>query len=124
MEQETNSDTSLPEIPEQIRDVMREEEIENIRNLDGWAFGPVGCRDGGHTKEVIADAWIELFNGDGRAGTFGGVRFMAVDQTGEYREAYAYGSEAALEQNTDTGWFVIEYEYIDGHVGAKAPGGV
>jgi hypothetical protein len=49
---------------------------------------------------------------------------MAVDQTGKYREAYAYGSKAALDQNTDAGWFVKEYDHIDGHVGAKVPGGI
>lgn len=91
-----SSETEL-EIPEQIENVMRQEEIENMRSLDGWAIGTVVQTDwDGEVVHRFDDAWVELFNGDGRAGRFGGVRFMTVDD-GDYEEAYAYAGRTAAE---------------------------
>jgi len=115
------------EIPEQIRDVMREDEIENMENLDGWAVGRVALQEitanPEHDDEVLDDAWIELFNGEGLAGEFGGVRFMAVDADGEYREAYAYPDRKSLHGN-EPGWYVQKfYQPTDPDVGPRYPDG-
>lgn len=132
-------------VPEQIQSVMRDEEIENMQNLDGWAVGKVARQEtttnpDAPDREVLENAWIELFNGDGRAGEsaeqsagstvddlrspkFGGVRFMAVDDDGGYREAYAYPSRKALLGN-EPGWYVSEwYEPTDPDVGQIYPDG-
>lgn len=108
----------IPEIPDEIASMMRDDEIENMRNLDGWAVGTV-VLVGDETSRRIEDAWIELFNGEGRAGEFGGTRFMAIDD-GEYEEAYAYGSKEAMGDR-DIGWYVESYDYIDGDVGEESP---
>lgn len=132
------------EIPEQIRDVMREDEIENMENLDGWATGRVALQEitanPEHDDEVLDNAWIELFNGEGLAGEsaeqsagstvedrrsskFGGVRFMAVDDDGEYREAYAYPDRKSLHGN-EPGWYVQKfYQPTDPDVGPRYPDG-
>jgi hypothetical protein len=109
------SSETVPEIPEQIRDVMMDEEIENMRNFDGWAVGTAIQLDAfGMEVERYEDAWVELFNGNGSAGEFGGVRFMAVpdgesderseEDTGDrsepqYVEAYAYPSRVCADGN-------------------------
>lgn len=98
------SSETTHEIPEQIREIMQDGEIGNMRNLCGWAVGRVSRQDtavnpDGPDVEVLDEAWIELFNGKGRAGESaeqsagstvedrrssksGGVRFMAVDDAG------------------------------------------
>ena len=115
----------LPEIPDKITELMRDNEIENMQNLDGWAVGTI-CHidmDGNITRE-IKGAWIELFDGEGGAGIFDGVRFMAVDN-GEYEESYAHESREHLEKRRDgekaglvgsvsgsyPAWFVKEYNF-------------
>jgi hypothetical protein len=122
-----DTETQL-DIPDAIRDAMRDDEIENMQSLDGWAIGTVCLIEEDNVRTVttrIEDAWIELFNGAGRAGEsdeqstgstiddhrsskFGGVRFMAVDSDGEYRESYAYPNRDALSGN-EPGWYVAEY---------------
>lgn len=95
-------------IPETIQEYMHDEELENMRNLDGWAVGTVvQIIDGAVTKR-IEDAWIELFNGEGRAGEFEGVRFLAVHED-EYEESYAYSSAAAMGEKK-TAWCVEEWK--------------
>lgn len=96
-------------IPQSVAEKLRDQEIENIQNRNGWAIGKVVLiRDGEQTRE-IDDAIIELFNGDGKAGDFGGVKFLAEDD-GEYEESYAYATKRALEQSgKQTGWYVAEY---------------
>jgi hypothetical protein len=86
---------NLPEIPEQIESIMESGELGNMRNLCGWAVGTIiECRIDNGTLVTIehGEAWVELFNGEGRAGEFGGVRFMAV-WNDTYHEAYAYPDE-------------------------------
>lgn len=115
------SDEDLPEIPEQIREVMTDEEIENMRNFDGWATGTVAAYDGNEVVATYQNAWIELFNDEGRAGRFGGVRCMVVDDNDEYREWYAIGRENAFDRS-DGGYYVVEYdEPSDPFVGKPTP---
>jgi hypothetical protein len=79
-------------IPQSVAEKLREQEIEN-----------------GEPIREIDDAIIELFNGDGRAGQFGGVKFLAEDD-GEYEESYAYATKQAFENSgKKTGWYVEEY---------------
>lgn len=124
-----------PEIPEPIRDIMRDEEVENMRNLDGWAVGTVTLVERGATIRSIDNAWIELFNGAGRAGSFGGVRFMAIDESKpaeaevayidpQYEEAYAYATADDFDVDSSTGWYVEQYDVPDDpDYGAPAPSG-
>jgi hypothetical protein len=121
-------ETDVPEIPDRIEELMRDEEIENMRNLDGWAVGTVALVEKGTEIASVDDAWIELFNGEGRAGQFGGVRFMALceeqamDDFDEYLEAYAYGSFSSFRANAGTGWYVKRYDHPDDpDVGQEAP---
>jgi len=119
----TQSDTN-DEIPEQIRDLLRDGEVENIRNRDGWAIGTATLvEDGEVGAETIDNACIELFNGDGLSGVFGGVRFMGVDDEGEYEESYAYATREAFEQTgKDNGWFIESYaDPEDPDYGEPAP---
>lgn len=120
------SPETVPDIPEQIREMMRDEEIENMQSLDGWAVGTVAPIEEDEVRTVterIENAWIELFNGAGRAGEFGGVRFMAIDSDGEYREAYAYPDRDSLDGN-EPGWYVAEYDAPENpDVGIKYPDG-
>lgn len=120
------SSETTHEIPEQIREIMQDGEIGNMRNLCGWAVGRVARQDttanpDGPDIEVLDEAWIELFNGKGRAGEFGGVRFMAVDDDGEYREAYAYPSRKDLFGN-EPGWYVQKfYQPTNPEIGIRKP---
>lgn len=115
----------MAEIPTSIRELMREDELENMRNRDGWATGTVALVDEtGDIADRIENAWIELFDGEGAAAASDGVRFMAVRGDGEYEEAYAHedrdtlerrrDGEAVGERGTVTGsypaWFVEEYD--------------
>lgn len=97
-------------IPDQIRDVLRPDEIEEMKALRGWATGTVKLLEGGgEVNKGYADAWIELFNGDGSSSAFGGVRFMAVGPDGEYQEAYAYPAREHAE-GSEPAWFVAEFD--------------
>lgn len=96
------------EIPVQIAELMRDDELDNMRSLDGWAVGTVVCHESGEEVARITDAWIELFDGNGRASVFGGVRFMGL-RDGEYEEAYAHADSCLFEQDDRTGWFVESY---------------
>lgn len=110
-----------PDIPDVIQEMMQDKEVENMRNLDGWAVGTVVLIEMGSQKQTIHDAWIELFNGEGCAGEFGGVRFMGKNGDGRYQEAYAYGTEEAMDHRS-TGWYVESYDYPDDpNVGDPAP---
>jgi hypothetical protein len=95
------------EIPDQIRDMMDEAEIENMESRSGWATGTAKeVNSDGRVTTTHEGAWIELFNGDGGAGEFGGVRFMAVTD-GEYEEAYAYPDREFAERHSDPPYFYI-----------------
>lgn len=114
----------MTEIPEKITELMREEEIENIQNRNGWAVGTVvqSSREG-EIVETIEPAFIELFNGEGLAGVFGGVKFLAVDGDGEYRESYAYATRDAFENSQGgAGWYVESFtDPEDPDYGQPAP---
>lgn len=116
-----SSQTEIPEIPEQIEELMQSGELGNMRNLVGWAVGTVVKTDSlGNEVERYEDAWVELFNGKGRAGEFGGVRFMAVEDD-EYEEAYAYPDEQSFRGN-EPGYYVTEWRVPDHpDVGIKKP---
>lgn len=119
MSEDSSSDVT---IPDQITDIMRETEIENMRSRRGWATGTLVCigEDGDETQ-TIEDAWIEMLNGDGEAANMGGVRFMGVAD-GEYKEAYAYPErDIAEEYTTPPYWFVDEYNEDDVDYGVVAP---
>lgn len=108
------------EIPDQVQDILWDEEIENMRSFDGWAVGTVSLLTERDADETIENVWIELMNGNGRAGNFGGVRFLGVDSSGELREAYAYPSKDAV--NGD-GWYVESFtEPADPDIGQRVPG--
>lgn len=114
-----------PDIPDMIRAVVPDEEIENMQNLDGWAVGHITeCVENVVIRQ-IEDAWIELFNGEGCAGEFGGVRFMGKNDEGRYEEAYAYGSKEAAERNNDDTCFYVRVftHPKDPNVGEPAPTG-
>lgn len=102
---------TVPPIPEQIANVMLDDEIENMRAFDGWAHGSVIETEGGDIVAEYEDCWIELFDGGGRAGVFDGVRFMTVSGDG-YTEAYAYEDEDAYDASaTNTAYYVSEYTH-------------
>lgn len=135
----TAGEQSEPEIPEQIESIMQSGELGNMRNLCGWAVGTVVRVGDRHhfVEERFRNAWVELFNGEGRAGEsaelragstvedcrsskFGGVRFMAVTD-GEYEEAYAYPDEESAQGNEPC-YYVEEWDVPDQpDVGIKYP---
>jgi len=101
--------TDRPVVPDEIADMMYDEELDNMRTLDGWAIGSVEHRNQlGCTDDRFEEAWIELFNGAGRALDIGGVRFMAV-RGGELTEAYAYATLDASVGNLPC-YCVVEYD--------------
>lgn len=106
------------DIPDELRELLQDDELTNMRNRDGWATGTaVRVEDGEVGVDTIEDAWVELFNGDGTAGEFTGVRFMAV-QDGSYTEAYAYATPETFEANGgDSGWYIESYneDNVDYH---------
>jgi hypothetical protein len=116
-----SSETEIPDIPEQIEELMQSDELGNMRNLCGWAVGDVvEVNPQGKAVESYSDAWVELFNGEGRAGRFGGVRFMVVSD-GEYEEAYAYPDEESAHGNEPC-YYVTEWIVPDQpDVGIKKP---
>lgn len=110
------------DIPDSAAEMLTDDELANVRNRDGWAIGTVALRKDGDITRRIEDAVIELFNGDGTAGSFGGTRFLAEDD-GELQEAYAHGtSEAAQANSNEPYWFVEEYtDPDDPDVGKPSP---
>lgn len=112
----------MVEAPEIVTQYLTEEEVENLENRNGWAVGVIELEEDGEVIETINPAFIELYNGEGRAMNFGGVGFMA-DDDGEYREAKAYATYEAFENaNTDAGWYVKEYiEPENPNYGKAAP---
>lgn len=104
------------EVPEEIQSMLTDEEIENIESRAGWAVGTVQLIRDGDAVETLTPTFIELFNGDGCAGTFGGVRFMAaVDENSSpksFREAYAYATTEAGQQQGSDEYHVVS-EYLD-----------
>lgn len=110
-------------IPDEIADLMTDEELAEMRSRNGWAVGTVTeVGDDGSVLRTIEEAWVELFNGEGLSGAFGGVRFQAVDENGDYTESYAYATEEAAEENTTPPyWFVESYDTEDVDYGQPAP---
>lgn len=99
----------MSKIPDSIREVLDDDEIENIENRNGWAFGTVVLSVNGEVEERLEDALIELYNGQGTAGRFGGVGVMATSPEGD-REFKAYATKEAFEERgRDEGWYVEEY---------------
>lgn len=112
---------TVPEIPDEIQEMMNSEERRNMRNLDGWAVGTViQVNTIGNIIGRYTGAWIELFNGQGRAGEFGGVKFMwAV--CGAYEEAYAYPNERSA-QGHEPCYVVEEFTHPENpDVGREVP---
>lgn len=97
------------EIPDPLKRVLTDDEVENIRNRDGWALGTIALFDKGERQQTHEDAYIELFNGDGGAGQFGGVKAHAVE-SGELTEVYAYATLECFEAGrAHNKWVVTEY---------------
>lgn len=101
------------ETPDEIQDVLTDEENANIESRDGWAVGVVQRVSDGNVVDTFRPAFIELFNSDGRAGEFGGVRFMATtDGEQPFEEAYAYATETAGAEQGGSDYYVVT-EYLD-----------
>lgn len=121
-----------PTVSTGLRQVMRDEEIQNIRHFEGWAIGTIVLaekKDGRRLrsrhliseKDRVEKCWIELFNGKGRAGEFGGVKAFAIRDAGAphteeypvpgYFETYAFAHrDAFVESSQEGGWYVEEWE--------------
>lgn len=92
-----------------VAEKLREDELQNINQRDGWAVGTVVLCVEGNVTRRIEEAYIELFNGAGRAGQFGGVKFLA-EHNNEYEESYAYATEKAFNNSSeDEGWYVESF---------------
>lgn len=116
-------DECWPGVPDVVQEVHREEEIENMLLFRGWAIGHVTYVDEGNVgADRIEGAWMELFNDEGRAGSFGGVKaFADIDPDsphaagdeypgGGYFESYAFATPDAFEASRQTsGWYVDEW---------------
>lgn len=113
---------TVPEIPVAIEELMRDEELRNMRNLDGWAVGTaIQVNKIGNIIGLYDEAWIELFNDDGRAGEFGGVKFMWANDDGAYKEAYAYPNERS-ERGHEPCYVIEEFTHPENpNVGQEAP---
>ena len=121
------------EIPKRIREILEDDEIANARRREGWATGTaVRLDEQGEVAERLEGVWIELFNGLGGAGVFGGVRFMWADTAVEYddpwdddggfEEAYAYATKEAADAGGDVPyWYVESYNEDDVDFGVPAP---
>lgn len=73
------------EIPKRIREMMDSDERACMRQRKGWATGTVvEVNEGGEEVRRLDGAWIELFNGHGLSGVFGGIRFMWADDDEEW----------------------------------------
>lgn len=110
------------DIPETVERLLSDDELQNIRERRGWATGTVVLIEDGVLARRIEDAFIELFNDEGVAGNFGGVRFLADDGDG-LEEAYAYATQDAFaEADGGPGWYVEEYTDPENpNVGRPAP---
>ncbi len=118
------SQNNIPEIPDELAAMLEDEEIENMKTLDGWSYGRVASVKGREIVDTF-DAWIETLDGNGRSiGEFFGVRVHATDE--EYfedvasqhlpdqvpLESYAYANQKKFEESTkDDGYFVQEYTH-------------
>lgn len=127
-------DVCWPAVPDAVRAVHTDEEIENMVLFRGWALGTVVLaekRDGRRLdpdelvdeNDRIEGAWIELMNGEGRAGEFGGVKAFAdvpgsphaeeiagIDGTEGYFETYAFATPEAFKASSQKrGWYVGEW---------------
>lgn len=114
----------IPEVPEPHRELSTEPEVENMRSLKGWAYGTIAEVEDGDIVEEF-EAWIETFDGNGRAGVFEGVRFMAADEDywkpaedGGFdfpipKEAYAACDRDDFETREKTDGFYVK-EYLHG----------
>lgn len=97
------------EIPDKIQEMMAEETLENMRNRNGWRKGRVvEVKAGAERREL--KAWIEIFDGEGGARKYKGVRFMAIHERGHEGypiESYAYESKDMFEKTgKENGWYV------------------
>lgn len=123
----------MTEIEQRIRELLSDDEIAELEDRNGWAIGTVAMMNvDGEIEQELDNAVIELFNGDGGAGEFGGVRFTWVDPEVDYeeawedqgyQEAYAHASKEALERNgTLPSWFVKEFTDPEKpYVGQESP---
>lgn len=124
----------MTDFPRRIRELLDATEVDNVEHRRGWAIGTVARTDEtGDVVERYENAVIELFNGEGGAGQFGGVRFMWADDSVEYEnpwddndgyeEAYAHATRAALDRNgSHPAWFVDEYtDPADPEYGQPSP---
>lgn len=109
-------------IPKSIREVLHVPELNNIRNRNGWAKGNVTLFEGDETRREHEGVIIELFNGEGTAGEFGGVKFMAATDGGLI-ENYAFATkDAYVHSDQATGWVVTEWtDPEDPDYGEPAP---
>lgn len=113
-----------PAVPEKIEVLMQDDEVENMRLFRGWALGNIEMVKEGEVTRRIEGCWIELFNGVGRAGKFGGVKaYAAIDpeselgekipglvEAGGYFETYAFATREAFEASSQLrGWYVDEW---------------
>lgn len=98
-------------IPEQIREVLTDSEIQNIKDRRGWSKGTAVLYENDEIQRRIDDVYVELLNGEGEAGDFKGVRFMGIGEDGEYEESYAHESrETAFSESEPPFWYIEEYE--------------
>lgn len=109
-------------IPEEIRDVLHTPELANLRDREGWAKGEIALIEDTEVSEEIDEVFLELFNGEGTAGEFGGVRAYAVTD-GNYRENYAYATREAFDESEQVaGWVVTKWtDPVDPDYGDPAP---
>jgi hypothetical protein len=99
------------DVPENICTMMEPEEIDNMRNFTGWALGTIQLLNkNGNIVETRDTVWIELLNGEGRARTFLGVKFIYENKVGAVSEGYAYESMRLALENKPA-WFVTEIEH-------------
>ena len=121
------------EIPKRIREILEDDEIANAHRRKGWATGTaVRLDEHGEVAERLEDVWIELFNGYGRAGVFGGVRVMWADDSVDYEdpwdeddgftEEYAFATAyAGVEEGDPPYWYIESYNESDVDYGVPAP---
>jgi hypothetical protein len=110
----------MDEIPDELIEILTDEELENLQSRTGWAIGTIqliedrenedGEDENRVVKRELSDCPIELLNGRGTAGRFGGMNAFAVDTDGKFMEVKAYGSIDAFDVSSkSSGWVVTEY---------------
>lgn len=111
------------EIPEEIKDVLSDDEIENFTNRTGWAVGTVvKVNSDGTVVNEYRNCMIELLNGEGLAGEFGGVRVYTAESTNDFHEFYAYPEKRIAEENAEAPYcYVREFQNKDVDVGIASP---